>query len=519
MSSSDSGFQDTFYRERIQSAGSQNSKNKAQQPRKPKTYTKQQPISNTTQEESDPEEEEEQDQAPTASYFEKRKLPSSSSSSSSSSKLKSSSENGKNKKSNEVSKNEVIIISDSDSEDGNSSPGHRRRRYTPPSPPPRQQGGGEEEDKIEKDILKIRKKLEHKGIKNVNGLSLEKIFMVYKKHDQNVQETVERIVKWVNGKKEKEKEKGKDREGKGKAKQVREEPLESKKRKLAQVVEIDEDGDEEEVDELESEVEIDPLEEKEYWLNVEKRETAREKSDPELEKAYKKAALFQLLTDWKTVNQTSIRNAFNSEECGQFYAPTWLKLHELKKAGVIDLMELKRARDMEWKEVVDKETGKRKKVKKEEPMLSRKLDLEMDWLQAYTKSEEFKKNYKNKNKNKDKKDAVVVPPPKKKTKQDQVVQYPGKKAVGGSSKASSSKTKAQRPYCPDEDGDDDFESGDGWGLKGGALATANKYGGNKKKGYHQQREPRFQVFQGGKKVDRKEREGTVAFSGHGRTLA
>ncbi|GAA5965954.1 hypothetical protein JCM3765_004131 [Sporobolomyces pararoseus] len=508
MSLDDSGFQDMFHREPIQS-GSKSSKQ--QEPRKPKTYTKQRPTSSSSpssDQETPPIASTSSSTTFSGSYFtQKRKLPSYSKS--------------KNYN-NEISK-EVIIISDSDSEDeqdSTSNSSSHRRRYTPPSPPVRSEEE-EEEDKIEKDISKILQKLKSKGI--VITLD-EELFRVYKKNDQNVQITVDKIEKkWLKEKKgkekEKEKEKGKDK-GKGKSKE--QEPV-SKKRKLGQVLQIDDTDDgeeeEEEIDELEGgDDEIDPLEGKDYWLNVEKREEARERSDPDLEKAYKKAAIFQLFIDWKSVHQTAIRNAFNSEECGQFYSPTWLKLHELKKTNVIGLMEIKRKRDMEWKEVVDKETGKRKKVRKEDPALSRKLELEMDWLQAYTRTEEFRKKFKNK------KDGISSEQMnnKKKAKIDQVVQYPGKKAVGSSKSSSSSSSKGKgkakpKAHCPGEDGDE-IEFAEGWGVAGGALATANKYGGNKHKNHHG-RAPRFQVFQGGQKVDRKDREGTVAFRGQGRTLA
>lgn len=92
-------------------------------------------------------------------------------------------------------------------------------------------------------------------------------------------------------------------------------------------------------------------------------------------------SFFQLCVDWKKVSQSSIRKVFTM--CKGFYAPTWLKLHSLKQDELFDLVKISRERDTEWQDKKDKDTGKMVKVKRDAPPTSRKLELEMDWLQKY----------------------------------------------------------------------------------------------------------------------------------------
>jgi len=204
-----------------------------------------------------------------------------------------------------------------------------------------------------------------------------------------------------------------------------------------------------------------------------------------------------------------------------------------------------RDRDIDYRETKNKETGGiSKKVKREGPKSSRKLELEMDWLQKYVTHElkgkkKKKQQVGGKNANRA---GGGQSPQKKKVKLNES----GKKAIvssslslcvliahalnrcrhpqGNSTKSKSNnnnnnKGKGKAPaaaYCPDDDGDDEIEWGQGWGREGGALETANKYS-SRKKGYSQ-KTPRYQVYHDGKKVERGDREGTVAFSGKGRTL-
>ncbi|GAA5869898.1 hypothetical protein JCM16303_001834 [Sporobolomyces ruberrimus] len=400
---------------------------------------------------------------------------------------------------------EVLVLSDSD--DDESAP--RSNRPRPGSSKQKQHRPATkapeyDEDKIGKALREIQKAVG-------DGFDREKAFAMYKKTGQDIKATIEKL-------REREKAKGK---GKGKEKEVGKGTAgkEGQKRKRAQV-----EIEDEEIDELESDPEDDEMDERDYWLDVEKRDQAWDDVDSEIEQTYKKAAQFQLRADYNKVNEAQIRFVFKSDACRELYAPAWLRLLAIKKKGELILVE--KARDMDNK--LAQKTGK--KVPREQPESSRKLELEMNWLMKYRLSDEVKGAGKGKGKGKGKGEVAGKgkgkakekdsQPPKKKSKLDNAPLHPGMKAIGKSTQSSSKsastsshkaqgRTKRPQPAAQDSEEEDELERGEGWG---GAAALATAPGHSKKK---KNRTDRYSVFQGGKVV---KKEGTVAFSGTGRTL-
>lgn len=89
-------------------------------------------------------------------------------------------------------------------------------------------------------------------------------------------------------------------------------------------------------------------------------------------------SLLQLFRDYNAYAENHIRNRFESDKCGQLYAPTWMELYRLKKAG--DLLPLKNGpRDMDKPYT----TADGKKVMRKEAPKSKLLQDEITWLQAY----------------------------------------------------------------------------------------------------------------------------------------
>lgn len=89
-------------------------------------------------------------------------------------------------------------------------------------------------------------------------------------------------------------------------------------------------------------------------------------------------SLQQLFRDFNAYAENHIRNRFESDKCGQLYAPTWMELYRLKKSGT--LLSLKNGpRDMDKPY---RTAGGKERVRKEAPK-SKLLKDEIDWLQAY----------------------------------------------------------------------------------------------------------------------------------------
>lgn len=81
--------------------------------------------------------------------------------------------------------------------------------------------------------------------------------------------------------------------------------------------------------------------------------------------------------DFNTTNESQIRNTFKLDSCGQLYAPTWLKLHTIKKSE--DHIKLTKGE----RNVDKRRTKDGKWVDRDAPEIPRKLELEMDWLLKY----------------------------------------------------------------------------------------------------------------------------------------
>ncbi|BGO90258.1 hypothetical protein NBRC10512_004779 [Rhodotorula toruloides] len=129
-------------------------------------------------------------------------------------------------------------------------------------------------------------------------------------------------------------------------------------------------ADDEDEDDAKEYTREEAVQEAKYWLGNVNRKFGDD--------AYRKAALLQLFRDYNAYAENHIRNRFESDKCGQLYAPTWMELYRLKKAG--DLLPLKNGpRDMDKPYT----TADGKKVMRKEAPKSKLLQDEITWLQAY----------------------------------------------------------------------------------------------------------------------------------------
>ncbi|GAA6010543.1 hypothetical protein JCM11491_006989 [Sporobolomyces phaffii] len=403
----------------------------------------------------------------------------------------------KDKGKNKINAREVLILSSDDDADDDET--RVRPRYG--SPPQFATVKQEiDEDAFVKAYDEIRKALG-------DDLGPAEVMVAYKQGRQDVKATMKLLEQKTRKKKDAVagRKEGAD---KGKGKAVEKAEPKRKKRPAPPV-----DEDDQEVDELASDPEDDGVKDMDWWLNIAKRDQARNKMDSELVETYKIAALDQLMSDWQKVHVRQIASVF--ESVSSFYAPAWFELLKIKRAGHV--VAIKTARNIEYKhqQQIDPATGLKVqvKVKRGRPEESRTLEAEKKWLVGF-KNGGFGKG---KGKGKtfeipefEKVDTATPSQPRKKAAAD---------GLSTSKSKSKSSKKAKSNDQPASSAEEmEMGSSDGWGIGGGALATANSYSSSGKKKRRHEGPVRFQVYHGGKQVDKKAKESTVAFAGKGRTL-
>ncbi|GAA5918433.1 hypothetical protein JCM6882_008338 [Rhodosporidiobolus microsporus] len=177
---------------------------------------------------------------------------------------------------------------------------------------------------------------------------------------------------------ERERRKKSAAKGKGKGK----EKAGAGKQKGKKRVEPSDDEDEEEVDQLASDQEDEEEEQnlpmlskkeaydlKDFYLDADGRKPGGDD--------YRVAALHQLLRDYDKFAKSHIKQIFESDQCLELYAPTWVELLNLMKRGTLNKLKGERDLDKPIRGADGKEHA-RPEVPK-----SRMLEKEINWLESY----------------------------------------------------------------------------------------------------------------------------------------